>query len=250
MAWYDFLMGPAALGINALAGGQSAQNVGQGVQSAASGVKKAVSGTPARTEQVPLYTPQQQQAIQQFLGAGLGGLGQLGQLGQQQFRVPSSAIGNLFQQTLAGTQGPNLSFEPIAAAARRQFQTSTVPSIAERFASLGSGGSQRSSAFANQLGSASADLESQLAALGAQYGLQSAGLQNRQQLLRQQLLSQLLGSQAQQFGQQGQLFQNLAQLGLQSPFQNQYHPRIPGLLENLASSAASGLGSALPLLFL
>src|ERR1700684_1866670 len=69
-------------------------------------------------------------------------------------------------------QGNQFNFEPIAQQARTQFNTQTIPSIAERFASMGSGGSQRSSSFANALGSAGSGLEQSLAALRSQYGLQ------------------------------------------------------------------------------
>ena len=54
-----------------------------------------------------------------------------------------SALGNQASQAL---QNPYEGFEPIAQQARNQFNTSTVPSLAERFTSMGTGG-QRSSAF-------------------------------------------------------------------------------------------------------
>jgi hypothetical protein len=80
------------------------------------------------------------------------------------------------------TQG--VDFDPIEQRARSQFNTRTVPSLAERFTSLGGG--QRSSAFQGALGSASSDLEQGLAALRSQFGLQQQGQQNN-------LLSSLLG---------------------------------------------------------
>ena len=67
-------------------------------------------------------------------------------------------------------------FEPIAEQARESFHRETVPTIAERFSSLGSAGSQRSSAFGKQLGSAASDLETNLAALRSQYGLEKQNL--------------------------------------------------------------------------
>ena len=54
--------------------------------------------------------------------------------------------------------------------ARKNFQTQTIPSIAERFASMGE--NRGSSGLFGQLGAAGANLESQLAALRGQYGLQ------------------------------------------------------------------------------
>jgi hypothetical protein len=88
----------------------------------------------------------------------------------------------MLQSLGGGTQ----SFEPIAQQARTQFQTQTIPGLAERFTSLGSG-AQRSSAFQGALGQAGAGLEQNLAALGSQYGLQQRGLD-------QQLLSALLST--------------------------------------------------------
>src|SRR3990167_60187 len=98
--------------------------------------------TPARTEQLSRFTGPQQGAINQILGSGLQGL-----------------------------QQNKMDFAPIAAQAREQFQQQTIPSIAERFTSMGGCGG-RSSAFGQQLGAAGAGLESSLAALGSQYGLQ------------------------------------------------------------------------------
>lgn len=66
---------------------------------------------------------------------------------------------------LQGGQPQN--FAPIEQQAQRQFQTETVPSLAERFSSLGA---QNSSAFQGALGNAGANLQSQLASLRAQYG--------------------------------------------------------------------------------
>lgn len=77
----------------------------------------------------------------------------------------------LLGQTFQGLQNPQAGFQPIADQARRQFETQTVPGLAERFTSLGGG--QRSSAFQNALGSAGVGLESDLAAMGSQYGLQN-----------------------------------------------------------------------------
>ena len=103
-----------------------------------------------KLRQVSTLDPQQLARQQRF-----------GQLGAQQY------------------QNPYQGFEPIKQQALNNFHSNTVPSIAERFSSLGSGGSQNSSAFAGQLAAAGTGLESELAALQAQYGLQ-----NRQQALR------------------------------------------------------------------
>src|SRR5438093_13228838 len=54
-----------------------------------------------------------------------------------------SETGNIAMQ---GLRNPYEGFQPIEQQARNKFQTSTIPSIAERFSSMGTG-VQRSSAF-------------------------------------------------------------------------------------------------------
>jgi len=144
-------------------------------------------GSAAQTQQLPLYNQEQMGALSQIL-----------------------------QQALSGIKNPQAGFEPIAQQARTQFQTNTIPSLAERFTALGGG--QRSSAFQGALGQAASGLEQGLAAQGAQYGLQNQGL-----------------------------LQNLLGMGLQRPFENIYQPRQPGFLENLGSTAAQGFRQGLGL---
>jgi len=131
---------------------------------------------------------------------------------EQQF-----ALMQLLSQGLSGLQNPYEGFAPIEEQATRQFSTETIPSLAERFTSLGGG--QRSSAFQGALGSAASNLQSSLAALRSQYGMQ-----NKQSALQQ------LGA------------------GLTPQYESAYIPRQPGFFENLFVGGAQGLGSALPLL--
>ena len=65
--------------------------------------------------------------------------------------------------------------------AMQNFRQNTVPGLAERFSMMGSGGGQRSSAFAGALGQAGADIEPRLAALRNQMGMgqMQMGLQPR-----------------------------------------------------------------------
>ena len=74
--------------------------------------------------------------------------------------------GSLIQQLMAvlGGQGGN---NPMSQQLERNFQTNVIPSLAERFTSLG-GGAQNSSAFQGALGSAAGNLQQDLAA--QQYG--------------------------------------------------------------------------------
>lgn len=128
------------------------------------------TGYDAYNQQLPRFTPEQQNTLNMLLQQG----------------------------------GQNANFGGIENRAREQFSKNTIPGLAERFTAMGSGGSQRSSAFQGALGSAGADLESQLAALRGQYGMQQLGL------------------------------------GLQPSFENIYNKREGGI----AQGAASGLGQA------
>lgn len=177
------------------------------------------------------------------IGAGVGGLAGLlggllsGDASPEQIRQfeqftpeQQQALGTILQQALGQLQDPQAGFQPIAAEARRGFQEQTIPSIAERFTGMGAGG-QRSSAFAGELGQAGAGLESQLAALGSQFG-------QRQQELAQQLAGLGLTPQFTQALQQRtpgmfetalpHVLQALGQVGGQY-FQSQFNqPQIPG----------------------
>jgi len=153
-----------------------------------SGLGQFFGGSPAQTMQFPRFNPQQQDAFSQLL-----------------------------QNALQGLSQTRSDFGPIEQRARSQFQQQTVPSLAERFTSMGSGASLGSPAFTSQLGQAGAGLEEGLAAQRGQYGLQ-----------QQQMLMSLLG------------------LGLTPQFESAYQPRQAGFLE----SGAQGLLSSLPLLSL
>jgi len=134
-------------------------------------------GSKGRQEQLPRFTPEQTSALNQLLSSGLG----------------------------------NLDLGPIEEQARTKFQSQTVPSLAERFTSLG-GGAQGSSAFQSALGRAGAGLEQGLAEMRPQLGLQQL------------------------------------QYGLTPQFESLYRPAQPGLLGGLASGGLQGLLQFLPLL--
>ncbi len=144
------------------------------------------------------------------LGGGLGGLfggGEKGGVKQVATVNPEqqNILKFLLQQGQQGLQNPYANFAPIAQQARNQFSQQTVPSIAERFTSMGNS-SLSSPAFASQLGQAGAGLEEALAALQSQYGMK-----NQQQAL------------------------SLLALGLSPSFQNIYQGSQPGFGENLLS---------------
>lgn len=152
-----------------------------------------------------------------FLQSLFGSSGQLKTLDRfkpNQQGLQNQAISQ-FGPLLQNLQKP-ADIEPILNQRRQSFNEQTIPSIAERFSSLG-GGSQRSSAFQNALGRAGSDLETQLASLQSQVGLQDL---NRQQ--------GLLGL--------------LSQLGMQPSFEHFYQPGETGLLGHAAQGAGMGLG--------
>ena len=165
-------------------------------------LKEGLFGAPGKPMQFQRFTqPQQQlqnQSIQQLM--------------------------SMLQNNQSGQQG--FDFAPIAQQARTQFQTQTVPMLAERFASLGS--NRGSSGLEGTLASAGAGLEEGLAGLQSKYSLAAQGQQQGQ---RQQLLSLLLS------------------LAMQPSFESAYKPATPGFLGSLAGGlgqSAGGLAS-LPL---
>lgn len=127
-------------------------------------------GQPAQTQQLQNFTPQQQNALNALLSQG-----------QQNFNP-----------------------EAISNQARKQFNQQTVPSLAERFTSLGNN-SLSSPAFASQLGQAGAGLEENLAGLRSNMGLQQL------------------------------------QLGLTPQFENLYQQRQPSFFESLSAPAMQAL---------
>jgi hypothetical protein len=152
-----------------------------------------LTGSPAQTQRFERFSPNQQQAQNQTLQMGLSGLQNL----------------------------KPFDFAPIEQQATKNFNTQTVPSLAERFTAMGSG--PRSSNFAPAFASAGADLQGQLAALKSQYGLQ-------------------------QQGQQQNFLQNLLGIGLTPQFETGYEPRSPGFAESVGAPVLQGLGQSLPYL--
>lgn len=153
---------------------------------ALAGKSKTFGGTEGKFEQVQRFNPQQQGALQQLLGMGFGGL-----------------------------QNPTQGFQPIKERALSTYQNQVIPSIAERFTSMGGHGSGAlsSPAFASQLGQSSSDLTQGLAGMEAQYG--------------QNAIAQLL---------------QILNLGLTPQFEQAYRPGTTGLLGPLLQGLGSGVG--------
>ncbi len=124
-------------------------------------------GKGSKTKTKPIYTPQQEDLLNQLLG------------GVQQ-QIPAG-LANL--QKILG--GDPRTFEAFERPARRGFEQKTLPTIAERFtAGLGEGG-QRSSAFGQALGQAGKELEEDIFA--SRIGMQQDALSQLLQLLQPSL---------------------------------------------------------------
>lgn len=152
-------------------------------------------GKEEKTEQLPRFTPQQEQAMGSLLGGA-----------QQQ--LPQ--IFEYLQSILSQNPEAMKQFE---APAMRQFEEQIIPTIAERFSGLDA---QKSSAFGQQLGQAGAGLSENLAAQRA--GMSQQAISQLQSLLggglqpqfetmfrpqTQGLLGQLLGGLGGGLGQLG-----------------------------------------------
>jgi len=117
-------------------------------------------------------------------------------------------------------------FNQFEAPLQRQFQEQTVPDLANRFASMGSGGALGSTGFRNQLAREGSNLQTNIAAL-------RGGMQ-------QNAVPQLLGYSQQPFSNyMSMLNQSL------TPTQNSYQPPTPGLFGNIFSSLSGGLAQGL-----
>lgn len=154
------------------------------------------------------------QHINEMRGQGGGDISQ-----QQNFQQGQGFLNNLFND-------PSF-FQNIEAPALRQFNEQITPDIANRFASMGSGGSLGSTAFRNELGREGSNLAERLSA-------NRTGMQ-------QQGANQALG-----YGQtQNQSFMQMLQQALQ-PTQNTYSQPTGGLfgplLGALGGGAAAGYG--------
>jgi len=155
-------------------------------------------GSSPEMKQAPTMTDQQQQ-FQNMLLNMLG--------------APTGSGFDYLQQILSGDEEAFKAFEdPI----KRQFEQEVVPGIAERFAGLGSGGAQNSSAMQQTLGRAGTELSQNLAQLRA--GLKSDAL------------SQLQG---------------LMGFGQQQAFQPAYDPGGYGVVGGFLTGAGEGAGQAL-----
>lgn len=106
-------------------------------------------------------------AFMDFFTGKPGGWEQVSTVSPQQSQFMNSLLQNLGPQA---SQAFN--FQPIAQAATNRFEQQTLPSIAERFAGMGS---KRSSGYNQAMANAYENLQTNLAGQQAQFGLQSQG---------------------------------------------------------------------------
>ena len=155
-------------------------------------------GKGERTQRVPKYNQQQSNALSEILSNAQGQVPQI-------FDYLSSLLSQS-PEALQQFQAPSL----------RAFEEQTLPTIAERFTGSFGTGSNKSSAFGQQLGQAGAALQENLAAQKAGLSMESLG----------PLLS-------------------LLQLGLNPQFESVIRPGTSGLLGGLLERGSAGLGSGL-----
>lgn len=135
---------------------------------------------------------------------------------------PQFQMGNEFLSNLFNDQN---FFNNIEAPALRQFNEEIAPGIANRFASMGSGGSTDSSAFRNQINREGANLAQNLSA-------QRTGMQ-------MQALPQAYGAAQQPFSNLMSMYSQ----ALGQPMMNQYQPPSMGMFGGLAAPFAQGAAS-------
>lgn len=159
-----------------------ATNQPQTTDVGARNVKESVFGVPAQALQFPRFNEQQQKTITDLL------------------------------KTITPQLEKGQDFGPIAEQRRSQFYEQEVPTLAERFSTMGKG-AQRGSGFQQAATQAGAGLQRELSALEQQFGQQ-----------KQQQLTSLLGSL------------------LSPPFENILKDAEPGWFEKAGSWFASWLG--------
>jgi len=160
----------------------------------------------------------------QYNPAQMGQMGEASKMGWEQLKA-----------LLSQPQGQPFNFQPVADLARRNFAQTTVPSIAERFASLGTGGSQRSSAFPQALSQAGGDLDAQLAAMQEQFGLQERGMGMQERGMNAGIYSNLMG-----MGQRP-MYENMLRPGSEAGIMT----LLKSLMANGAQAAGKVAGAAM-----
>jgi hypothetical protein len=189
-------------------------------------------GNQGKFVQSPPLQPNIAYVLDQLLGGGFQGI----QNQSQQGGFGQGQINNLFDKT-SQNLGNYGGFQPIEDRAINQFNTQTIPGLAERFQSMGGQGTGNSSAFQGALGQAGSDLQQGLAGLRSQYGLKENALQ-------QNLFGTLLGGGQQNRAQGLQMLQNMLTQGLQPRHEYGFAPNPPSFLGNVGQGLGQGTALA------
>lgn len=155
-----------------------------------------LTGSSGEMMQTPTMTKEQQSMQNQLISSLFG---------------PQNAGTNLLMQWLSSNPEAMAAFE---APYKRQFEQETVPSIAERFAGMGSFGSGSGSGQNMAMAQAGRELSENLAALRGN--------------LQQNALQQLQG---------------YMQQGFTPAFENVYKPPSQGILQGAAGGIGQGIGT-------
>lgn len=222
LSWKS-LLGPAG---TMLAGGEGAKSLNE-----------ELLGTDTVKEEIAKYPPEVQKMIPEFLSLAME------KLREEPEKFPELA--ELYQKD---TLPQELDFGPIEQQARSKFYQDTIPTLAERFTSMGQG-AQRSSGFQQALGRAGTGLEENLAALkakvGPDYALRRAGLglQQGNLGLRHAMAKQAAGIAGDKY------IPALLKAGLTPSFDVGITPGSPGLFGAMAPGMGQAAGSLLAGLF-
>lgn len=208
-------------GVCSLGGNMAKSNVPASNSTNISGLKNPsfFRGTPNQILQANRYSEPQQNILNQLLQLASQKLGQ--NLNQPTAQYPNP-------QSLARFNQP-FNFAPIEKQARLGFERETVPSIAERFTSMGNN-ALSSGAFTSQLGQAGASLDHSLAALKGNIGREDL---SRQQNLAERLYGLQFGRAENAEQNRLGLLQNLLGAGLTQQNENTFIPAQQSGLYNL-----------------
>ena len=237
----------ARAALNNKSRGTSSSSTGPTVIGSAASTGGFVHGDKGGMVTTSPYSGQQRAGQNQLATAGTAGT-----LAMAQEPWWAQQLGDYGQIQQRGYQGMNemannpWSFDPIRQAAESDFQTKTLPSIAERFAGMGTGDSMSSGGFQNALRMGGEDFQKQLAGLGAQYGLQARGMQQN-----------LYGQMGELGGQGGYNTQNLRNNMYGNMMHQGYAPQwdymmrqaSPGGLERMAGQTIQAGGKAAGMYF-
>jgi hypothetical protein len=119
-------------------------------------------------------------------------------------------------------------FKSFEAPLQRDFEENTIPNLANRFASMGSGGSTGSTAFRNQLGREGSNLSTNIAALRG--GMQQQGVNQGLQYANQPFQNMM------------QMYNQALNQGTQNTYQGPTAGPFGDIFAGLSSGVAQGYG--------